>query len=153
MNKLWMLLLSLLGFAGCDETQEDMYGTPYAEYTVKGRVTDAAGTPIAGIRLVPDKLISAAGAELEEELYGKTASYATDAQGNYILHSESFPNGRATALRIVAEDIDGESNGGRFARRWVSVPFDKTHIVGDDGWTVTYSIDAPIITLEKEVDR
>ena len=46
MNKLWMLLLSLLGFAGCDEPQEDMYGTPYAEYTVKGRVTDAAGTPI-----------------------------------------------------------------------------------------------------------
>jgi len=24
MNKLWMLLLSLLGFAGCDEPQEDM---------------------------------------------------------------------------------------------------------------------------------
>ena len=41
MNKLWMLLLSLLGFAGCDEPQEDMYGTPYAEYTVKGRVTPA----------------------------------------------------------------------------------------------------------------
>lgn len=51
MNKLWMLLLSLLGFAGCDEPQEDMYGTPYAEYTVKGRVTDAAGTPIAGIEV------------------------------------------------------------------------------------------------------
>ena len=51
MNKLWMLLLSLLGFAGCDEPQEDMYGTPYAEYTVKGCVTDAAGTPIAGIEV------------------------------------------------------------------------------------------------------
>ena len=34
MNKLWMLLLSLLGFAGCYEQQDDMYGTPYAEYTV-----------------------------------------------------------------------------------------------------------------------
>ena len=47
MNRIYLLLLALLGFAGCGvkdgiETEDDsgnqlvMYGTPYAEYTVKG---------------------------------------------------------------------------------------------------------------------
>ena len=76
MNKLWMLLLSLLGFAGCDEPQEDMYGTPYAEYTVKGRVTDAAGTPIAGI-------------EVRRSFWGSDPSAVrTDTRGAYTFEAD-----------------------------------------------------------------
>ena len=92
MNKLWMLLLSLLGFAGCDEPQEDMYGTPYAEYTVKGRVTDAAGTPIAGIEVRR----SSWGSDPSAVRTDTRGAYTFEADGNVlymppVLTSTSFP--------------------------------------------------------------
>ena len=55
MGKIIKFLLICLGFkslTACDifdGTKE--YGTPYAEYEVKGRVSDAEGTPIQGIRV------------------------------------------------------------------------------------------------------
>ena len=49
----WILagLLSLLGFSitSCGATDE--YGSPYAEYELKGKVTDMNGDPIQGIEI------------------------------------------------------------------------------------------------------
>ena len=53
MGKIIKFLLICLGFksvVACHGTTEE-YGTPYAEYEVKGRVSDAEGTPISGIRV------------------------------------------------------------------------------------------------------
>ena len=53
MGKIIKFLLICLGFksvVACHGTTEE-YGTPYAEYEVKGRVSDAEGTPIQGIRV------------------------------------------------------------------------------------------------------
>lgn len=51
-NKWISLLLSLLGFAaaGCEEARVE-YGSPYATYTLKGKVTDMNGKAISGIRV------------------------------------------------------------------------------------------------------
>ena len=100
MNKLWMLLLSLLGFAGCDEPQEDMYGTPYAEYTVKGCVTDAAGTPIAGI-------------EVRRSSWGSDPSAVrTDTRGAYTFEADG---------NVLYMPGEGSWMYGRFERSGVDV--------------------------------
>ena len=53
----WALagLLSLLGFSSCGNQVEE-YGTPHADFKVTGRVTDEAGEPLSGIRVVPTNL-------------------------------------------------------------------------------------------------
>ena len=57
MGRIIKLLLICLGFkslTACDvEVWQGTveYGTPYAEYEVKGRVSDAEGTPISGVRV------------------------------------------------------------------------------------------------------
>ena len=114
MNKLWMLLLSLLGFAGCDEPQEDMYGTPYAEYTVKGCVTDAAGTPIAGI-------------EVRRPSWGSDPSAVrTDTRGAYTDGPAGGDfAGKEVEVAFAESDRTGPGEGswmyGRFERSGVDV--------------------------------
>ena len=102
MNKLWMLLLSLLGFAGCDEPQEDMYGTPYAEYTVKGRVTDAAGTDPSAVR--------------------------TDTRGAYTFEADGNVLYMPPVLTFT--DTDGPAGGGDFAGKEVEVAFAESDRTG-----------------------
>ncbi len=55
----WALagLLSLLGFSSCGNQVEE-YGTPHADFKVTGRVTDEAGEPLSGIRVVQTNLKS-----------------------------------------------------------------------------------------------
>ena len=50
----WALagMIGMLGFSGCEKIGVEEYGTPHADYTVKGAVTNkATGKPIAGIRV------------------------------------------------------------------------------------------------------
>ena len=56
MKKLLYLLLGILGFTACGEGGAGggmmcEYGTPTADFTVKGKVTDADGKPIKGIEI------------------------------------------------------------------------------------------------------
>ncbi|WP_462373504.1 radical SAM-associated putative lipoprotein [Alistipes shahii] len=122
MNKVWMLLLSLLGFAGCGDEENGggegsyMYGTPYAEYTVKGRVKDAAGRPIAGIEVrrpfgVPDP-----------------AAVRTDAQGAYVFEASENVLYRPPVLTFT--DTDGPAGGGDFAEKEVEVVFTESDRTG-----------------------
>ena len=48
-SRVCMAGIALLGFASCasDEPQPDMYGTPLADFEVKGYVKDAAGNPVS----------------------------------------------------------------------------------------------------------
>lgn len=47
-SRVCMAGIALLGFASCasDEPQPDMYGTPLADFEVKGYVKDATGNPV-----------------------------------------------------------------------------------------------------------
>lgn len=54
--RILLYLLGLLGFASCGKTEDPtpaMYGTPTAEFTVKGRVVDPDGNPVENIRVTP----------------------------------------------------------------------------------------------------
>ena len=67
MGKFIKFLLLCLGFKSLTACDTDIwngpaeYGTPYAEYEVKGRVSDSEGTPVSGIK------VSMAGGGLFEE--------------------------------------------------------------------------------------
>lgn len=94
---LMAMLFGLLGFSACSEDEEDempvMYGTPTADYIVKGTVTDEAGNPIMGINIYPSRTLTLAKTDAEGRFKTDTLSY----DGPYFF-----------------VDPDGDANGGRF---------------------------------------
>ena len=77
-EKLLLAAAALLGFATACNNEEDqpkvvsMYGVPYNNYKIKGKVTDKAGRPIKGI-------------EVRSNAYLPTPEATTAADGTYDL--------------------------------------------------------------------
>ena len=77
MGKFIKFLLLCLGFKSLTACDTDIwngtveYGTPYAEYEVKGRVSDSEGTPVSGIKV-----------SMGDE-YGMDSVAVTDAEGRF----------------------------------------------------------------------
>lgn len=104
----WILagLLSLLGFSVTSCGATDEYGSPYAEYELKGKVTDMNGDPIQGIEInyggIYNNVLSPS---YISEIY---KSPQTQKDGSYDIKFEDSPMG---IVRIIAKDIDGPENG------------------------------------------
>lgn len=85
-EKLLLAAAALLGFATACNNEEDqpkvvsMYGVPYNNYKIKGKVTDKAGRPIKGI-------------EVRSNAYLPTPEATTAADGTYDL------SGKGSATR------------------------------------------------------
>ena len=76
-------LLPVLGFAGCGNPGDspDLYGTPTSDYQFKGRVTDADGKPVEGIKVV-------SGIVVGDRVFHED-SVATDADGLFVTNRKS----------------------------------------------------------------
>jgi len=110
----WALagLISMLGFSGCERSGLLEYGTPNADYTVKGTVVNKAdGKPIEGIRVgySPEPTIIPLYGVISTPYTPKT-SVTTNAKGEFTLTENTFPVSDQT-LPVYVEDIDGEKNG------------------------------------------
>ena len=105
-DKFVMALLGLFPFfSGCDEPRE-MYGTPTADYQIKGRVTDATShAPLEHIRVVLH--------ESDENPYGRSDTVFSDNLGAYSIEFKTFPQETQT-FGMIAEDVDGTANGGLY---------------------------------------
>lgn len=93
---LMAMLFGLLGFSSCSDDEDEpicMYGTPTADYIVKGTVTDEAGNPIMGINIYPSGTLTPA---------------KTDAEGRFKTDNLSYGG------PYIFVDPDGDANGGRF---------------------------------------
>ena len=107
MGKFIKFLLLCLGFKSLTACDTDIwngpaeYGTPYAEYEVKGRVSDSEGTPVSGIKV-----------SMGDE-YGMDSVAVTDAEGRFHVIHGTFPF-RDNTFDIQFTDIDGEAGGGLF---------------------------------------
>lgn len=103
-NMLLAGLLILLGFTvtSCETSVE--YGTPHAEFEVKGKVTDQTGKPISGIEV---KYAIGINNKNVGTFNGEMVSH-TDKNGTYQATFKSWPDHR---LRITAADVDGPENG------------------------------------------
>lgn len=122
-NAVLTALLGLLGFESCDSNGLEEYGCPYADYIIKGVVTDEAGIPIKDI-----KVIAPYSSEMDSQ-YGQIMQ--TDTQGSFMLHEFSSLRGND----IIFEDIDGEDNNGLFQSDTISVEsLPKTRLEKGSGW-------------------
>jgi putative lipoprotein (rSAM/lipoprotein system) len=95
----WILagILSALGFSGCEtEVLGPMeYGTPYAKFSIHGKVTGKDRKPVENINI---KLLEM---EYIDSIY-------TDVAGDYSITFETYP---VEEFNIIASDVDGELNG------------------------------------------
>ena len=112
-NAVLTALLSLMGFGSCTTIGEDEYGTPveygtpYADYVIKGEVTDEQGNPLEGIKTT----VKAIPEEVPQYAYSLDSAL-TDSQGKFLIETRAYisdPN-----LKLVVEDTDGPANGGEF---------------------------------------
>ena len=95
-------ILGLLGFSGCNIMGGKEYGTPEADYSVKGAVVNkATGKPIEGIQVKYKP---------ESDVYNVSAPTTTNAKGEFKLTGSFFPEKNKT-LPVSVEDVDGEKNG------------------------------------------
>ncbi len=121
-------ILALLGFSGCHISINDddggmyMYGTPTARFEIKGRVTDRAGDPVKDIKMI----VKSPGNSEYELGVGITNSFG------YYSVDGIWPGGQS--LNVVAEDIDGDKNGGEFATKDRMIRIESTDYVGGEGW-------------------
>ena len=124
-NAVLTALLGLLGFESCSNGGNELceYGTPTADYTVKGVVTDEEGNPIQGILT---KFVG-------DYNYGEQSTM-TDKSGNYKLQVSTFPG--LHNCQLIVKDIDGEANGGEFQSDTLDLSTQKTVQVqkGDGNW-------------------
>ena len=122
MKKIITKSLSILGFTipmfGCDAPE--MYGTPWADYEVKGKVLDADGDPIKGIKV-----------SLIEDQYNSQSTQSLE-NGSFKVSLGTIPFDK---LKLTAQDIDGAENGGEFEEKTVELDFSKIEYTGDkDAW-------------------
>ena len=124
-EKLLLAAAALLGFATACNNEEDqpkvvsMYGVPYNNYKIKGKVTDKAGRPIKGI-------------EVRSNAYQPTPEATTAADGTYDLSGKGVGN----TARVTLTDTDGPANGGDFAAKTVDIEFTEAERTakGDGDW-------------------
>ena len=135
-NAVLTALLSMLGY-GCSSTEEPLdmygppveYGTPHADYIIKGRVMDESGTPVQGIKTSLKKVF-----ENNNKHYALGVdSVQSDVSGNYQLKSTDRQN---QYDKVIVEDIDGEANGGEFLSDTLDVDYNKAVKTkdGDGKW-------------------
>lgn len=122
----WALagLLSFLGFSGCDIIGRVEYGTPHAEYEVKGTITNEAGKNIPDIQV---KLAQGKrGGYIESGITVKT-----DEMGHYSASVTTFPG---KDFVMIVTDTDGETNGS-YASDTIAVRFEeKDYYKKGKGW-------------------
>ena len=123
MQRFLYALLGLLCFASCGSSALDMYGTPTADFTIKGKVTDAEGNPIKDIAV---SLETDSGTVMQSTTTAADGTFATNKMNDFLLFSSI----------VTFTDTDGEANGGDFATYEVEVEeLPKTKVKeGDGAW-------------------
>jgi len=151
----WALaaVIAMLGFAGCDKIGVDEYGSPHANYTVKGAVVDkVTGKPIKGIR------VGYSPASWGALMYGvppipfsPKMHVMTNDKGEFALKDRFYISeikliNNIPTLTVYVRDIDGELNGW-YESEDLQVDFSKATLSGkpkswyDGEYTVTRNIE------------
>ena len=139
MKNVLQRLLSLLGFSAalsaCDNggTVVCMYGMPVMDYSVSGKVQDAAGTPIEGIEVTS-----------ESDYNGTTVLTSSD--GSFTLESRNFPG---DSITLMFNDIDGDKNGA-YADKTQEVSLKQTEKSDDAWYSGKYEASGVVVTMEEK---
>lgn len=122
----WLLttLLAWFGFSCSQEVDEAMYGTPYANFEIKGRIVDIANRPIAHAQI---------------EVSDPTSPYPwlsidtvyTDAEGMFSWQKGGFPT---LVYQLIVSGPDGDKYAGTYAADTSLITFKREEMTGADGW-------------------
>ena len=143
----WALtgLMSFLGFSSCEKARMDMYGTPaeygtpHAEYAILGRVTDADGNALRGIRVaVVDYPFNSI--EINDTLYTKE-------NGSFEYSHFGFPTNDSINIKMKFEDV---SEKVIFETDSTIVTFLDPELKGGKGWFVGKAEKEVIIKLRRK---
>ena len=123
MKKIVLFLISILGFSITSCIREK-YGGPYANFELKGKVTDTLDNPIKNIRV-----------NIQENGNSIGGTFS-DMEGNYFINShiedysisKDFPSDNSIIM-IKVEDTDGEENGGEFTTQIITFPMKKSDYI------------------------
>lgn len=132
-NAVLTTLLSILGYGCSSDESLDMYGSPveygspHADYIVKGTITNESGTPVQGIKTSLKEV-----SENVKTAYG-IDSVQTNATGDFQL---KYTGMERKSIKLIVEDIDGEANGGEFLSDTLDIDYDNAVKVkeGEGRW-------------------
>jgi putative lipoprotein (rSAM/lipoprotein system) len=111
------MLLALLGIGGCQDLPEEeemrlMYGTPTAQFSVKGKVTDEKGNAIQGLQVILGNRFYDNSSVTYDHHYFPVDTLTTDSDGVYQFESSRISP--IENLQVDVNDIDGAAGGGEF---------------------------------------
>ena len=108
-NALIVFLISALGFASsCDIYGGKMYGTPSADFIIKGKIeSSSTNNPVAGIKVkMSHQLMTDKG----NITVGMDSTFSDAPNGTYqVRANDQFPDSQTFKLSIT--DVDGAQNG------------------------------------------
>ncbi len=141
----WALagLLSLLGFACSSDSEDDLprpeYGSPHADYSIKGKVINKHGEAIPGllIEIVPDKE------------YQWVDSVNTQQDGAFVWNGSLTTPEYDISVEVITSDIDGDKNGS-FLSDTTNVYFTKEDLKDPGGFWYNGKAEKEVIITLKE---
>lgn len=129
-DKLLVGFMALIGFIGCENAAAE-YGTPCADYEIKGTVTDSiTSLPVQNARVIVT--LTKTYTKPDTTIIDTMASGLTDVTGKYDVQLHEFPLEEIT-FNVKVKDEDGPANGGDFATGEKEVLFKSTDLTGGNG--------------------
>jgi hypothetical protein len=140
------MLLALFGLGASGCIVPCMYGSPTADWTVRGKVLDEQGKGVPGLQVILGNRYDNSEGVIYDQNYWPLDTLTTGTDGTYQVDQGGFP---INQLQVDIHDIDGEQNGGEYA--------DVTLIVKDfefedgKGWYEGHAeINVPDIVVKKK---
>lgn len=135
-RKFCAFLLPILGFTSCDFLSlRAEYGTPNADFEIKGKVTDTNNKPIKGIQVYhPDSFVS-------DTVY-------TEADGTFEISFNTFPPTN-DEINLTFADIDGTENG-EYVDKTESIALTQTTDSKDSWYHGQYSAEDVIVKMDEK---
>lgn len=133
-DKFLVGLMGAIGLlTGCETVVE--YGTPTADYEIKGTVTDSlTALPVQNARVIVTLTKTHNEPDTTITVVDTLASTNTDVSGKYDIQFSEFPL-EEISLKLKVADEDGAANGGDFASVEKTVVFKRTDLEGKkSGW-------------------
>jgi putative lipoprotein (rSAM/lipoprotein system) len=135
-DKIIVLILGCIGYlTGCNLINPPMaeYGTPHADYEIKGAVTDSiTASPIQNARIIITQDHSYTNGSQTLTYIDTMAVKRTDSEGKYDVQVVSFPL-EEVAFKVKVDDTDGSANGGDFIKKESDVLFKSSELTGGKG--------------------
>lgn len=122
-------LVLAFGYSSCFPVA---YGSPTADYRVKGKVTDILNNPLEGIQVIVEDTDEVF--EKDGKSTNRDTTY-TDGNGEFVSSLARDEYGTAYGTYVIFNDVDGELGGGDFESVSIDLSDRKGEKVKDGkGW-------------------